>query len=193
MTTRRLQRFYLEIAGEAARKSSGQPGASTVKPTAVPGVAVGLAVTAPVVTTGGGGETGQPGVTATVPNPLPSVGREGSEPFRAHTCPAPAGGSLTLSGGGVGDGRLQTSEWRRRRKVELQGEDVRQLLLRAMVGYDWVDEFNGQELRVRGAFTEQDVGILEVCAQSVGGMLEMIFPNFFLVCKPGESSLGGKR
>ena len=36
------------------------------------------------------------------------------------------------------------------------------LLLRAMVGYDWVDDLNGQEMRVRGAFTEQDVVVLEV-------------------------------
>lgn len=43
-----------------------------------------------------------------------------------------------------------------------RGEDVQRLLLRAMVGYDWVDDFNGRERRLRGVFTERDVGILEV-------------------------------
>ncbi|CAM9380317.1 unnamed protein product, partial [Scytosiphon promiscuus] len=50
---------------------------------------------------------------------------------------------------------------RQRRKGTLAGEDVRRLLLRAMVGYDWVDEYNTKDVRVRGAFTEQDVVVLE--------------------------------
>lgn len=93
------------------------------------------------------------------------AGSGGNEAYRQQTreCPVPAGGGVEGLSSAGGDRRSASGHGRRRRrKVELQGEDVRRLLLRAMVGYDWVDEFNGQELRVRGAFTEQDVKVLEV-------------------------------
>lgn len=94
------------------------------------------------------------------------VGSGGNEAYRLQTraCPVPAGGGFEGLSSAGGDRRSASGHGRRRRrrKVELQGEDVRRLLLRAMVGYDWVDEFNGQEMRVRGAFTEQDVTVLEV-------------------------------
>lgn len=99
------------------------------------------------------------------------------EACRPQTCPVPEGGAHEPAGGfsvrdSVGSDALRSktsrgdSRYRRRRKPLIQGEDVRRLLLRAMVGYDWVDEFNGQEMRVRGAFTERDVGVLEVRARS---------------------------
>lgn len=59
-------------------------------------------------------------------------------------------GSLSRKGQGIQGG--------------LQGEDVSQLLTRATVGYDWVDDFRAQETRVRGAFTERDMVGLEVRA-----------------------------
>lgn len=54
------------------------------------------------------------------------------------------------------------SRQRKKTNSSGRGEDVQRLLLRAMVGYDWVNDFNGREKRLRGVFTERDVGILEV-------------------------------
>ncbi|CAN0196645.1 unnamed protein product [Pylaiella littoralis] len=91
----------------------------------------------------------------------------------AQTCPAmtdAVAGSLSYSFVGHGERcptTAQQHERRRRRQrrrgkgAGLPGENVRRLLLRAMVGYDWVDDFNGNDVRVRGAFTEQDVAVLE--------------------------------
>lgn len=88
------------------------------------------------------------------------------EAGRPHTCPV---ATTTVAGYfSVGGGSCSTTGKRRRRRGAggrgraLAGEDVRRLLLRAMVGYDWVDEFNSKDVRVRGAFTEQDVVVLEV-------------------------------
>eukprot|EP00903_Cladosiphon_okamuranus_P011307 g10662.t1 len=88
-------------------------------------------------------------------------GASNQAPYRPQTCPVVNAGSSSVNGG-----RCATTGRRRRRRrqgksVGLPGEDVRRLLLRAMVGYDWVDEFNSKDVRVRGAFTEQDVGVLE--------------------------------
>lgn len=70
----------------------------------------------------------------------------------------------------------------RRRKKSIfsrRGEDVQRLLLRAMVGYDWVDDFNGQERRLRRVFTERDVEILEV------GDLPLFWESGFLGSRRG--------
>eukprot|EP00752_Nemacystus_decipiens_P005771 g5220.t1 len=82
---------------------------------------------------------------------------------RAQTCPsAYAGaGSSSLAGGRCSTTGRKRRQRRSGKDGELPGEDVRRLLLRAMVGYDWVDEFNSKDVRVRGAFTEEDVVVLE--------------------------------
>ncbi|CAM9098721.1 unnamed protein product [Ectocarpus fasciculatus] len=81
--------------------------------------------------------------------------------IRPQTCSSVVAGASSSSAAG---GRCSSTGQKRRRRRRAEGppgEDVRRLLLRAMVGYDWVDEFNGKDERVRGAFTEQDVVVLE--------------------------------
>lgn len=151
MTVRRLQRFYHE-RGEGAAGSGATMSVTTGEAAAAPG-------------TGDAGEAGRSGPTSPV-NASHSASTPvggGNETYRPQTCPVFMGGSSVERPSGVE--RRSTSRQSGRRKVGMRGEDVRGLLLRTMVGYDWVDEFNGQEMRVRGAFTEQDVGVLEVRAE----------------------------
>lgn len=115
-----------------------------------------------------------PGAAATALTPVPATpappaggaksGANNQDFHRPQPCPAVSAGAGSSSAAG---GRCSTTGRRRRRRRgekggDLPGEDVRRLLLRAMVGYDWVDEFNSKDVRVRGAFTEQDVVVLEV-------------------------------
>lgn len=150
MTMRRLLRFYQERGWEG---SVGPIAAATVDPTK-PAASPGAADASPAI----GGEPGRLGLAANGASLSASGGGGSIEACRAQTSPVPFGGSS----GGSGVEGYSTSQQRRARKVNLHGEDVRCLLLRAMVGYDWVDDFNGQEKRLRGAFTEQDVVVLEV-------------------------------
>ncbi|CBJ30374.1 hypothetical protein Esi_0188_0019 [Ectocarpus siliculosus] len=112
---------------------------------------------------------------------------------RPQTCSAVAAGARSSS---VAGERCSTTGQKRRRRQRrreegLPGEDVRRLLLRAMVGYDWVDEFNGKDERVRGAFTEQDVVVLEVQTNPGGkGKTPMLLavresPNLFQLLSSG--------
>ncbi|CAM9681001.1 unnamed protein product, partial [Ectocarpus sp. 13 AM-2016] len=119
----------------------------------------------------GGGSAAEP---ASVANSSSAAVPSSSEPMaevaattagglghiRPQSCAAVAAGARNSSV--VGERCSTTGQKRRRRRADgLPGEDVRRLLLRAMIGYDWVDEFNGKDERVRGAFTEQDVVVLE--------------------------------
>lgn len=97
----------------------------------------------PSMGTGGGAGAGDPRISADGPYSSVVTGWQSTTHNRPRTCPPSKG---------------------RGKKMGLSAENVPRLLLRVMVGYDWVDEFNGQEVRVRGAFTERDVGILEVSA-----------------------------
>ncbi|CAM9117701.1 unnamed protein product, partial [Discosporangium mesarthrocarpum] len=56
---------------------------------------------------------------------------------------------------GEGRGKKSQSAWRSQR------ECVSELFLRAEVGYGWVDEWHGQERRIRGPYSEGDVAVLE--------------------------------
>lgn len=113
--------------------------------------------TASTATSAGGAELGR--------KLLPAGGGSSEQSHRPQTRPAAgaAGGSCSSSTIANAEHGRERRRRRRGKGEALPGEDVRRLLLRAMVGYDWVDEFNSKDVRVRGAFTEQDVVVLEVC------------------------------
>lgn len=134
-------------------------------PTATPAAAAGGAEVNSLVsaTAGGGGRNGGGGVPTG--GGAAASARNNQESYRPQTCPAvnSAEGSSSAAAGARCSTTGRGLRRRRRGKGgEFHGEDVRRLLLRAMVGYDWVDEFNSKDVRVRGAFTEQDVVVLEV-------------------------------
>lgn len=174
MTLRRLQRFYAENesggepgdnpresdaghhagGGTAAFPALGAPPSSSAQAPATPAAEMGhtgstISQSGPVTKVvsstgaigGGGGGDARTSVNGTYPSVV--AGGQWMPNNRPRTCP------------------LQKGQGK---KMGLSRENVPHLLLRAMVGYDWVDDFNGQEVRVRGAFTERDVGILEVYA-----------------------------
>lgn len=186
MTVRRLQRFYAgkESGGEsghgpksreaesgnlgravpnatspasgavvgAAAQSSATPAAEIGRsgPTSSSAGAAGKIVSAIAAVGGGSGGSGGDAWTATEG----SAGGPSSGPGKGHASGQPAAANQP---------RTSSPSKGRRNKASMPPENVPRLLLRAMVGYDWVDEFNGREVRVRGAFTERDVGVLEVC------------------------------
>lgn len=180
MAKKYLLQFFLQGRGETLPAPSGTAVASPIERST--GAASGVAAVVPaaavaVVGGAGGGDTAKVGPGAMSSKLSQSVPARGLEKHhRPQTSPAFAASSSVGNSGSCGNGgggRCASSEGqrqrrRRRRKAKLPGEDVRHLLLRAMVGYDWVDDLNGQEMRVRGAFTEQDVVVLEVGRSCTG-------------------------
>lgn len=145
-----------------AKASVSTPGATT-PPDAVGSVSPGPGK-ASATTSGGVVELGRKLPPATI-----AGGGSSEQSHQSQSYPAAAVAGESCSSSAVArcstaeQGRKRRRRRRRREGGALPGEDVRRLLLRAMVGYDWVDEFNTKDVRVRGAFTEQDVVVLEVC------------------------------
>lgn len=186
MTVRRLQRFYAgkESGGEQGHgqkprePESGNVGrAVPIATSPASGALVGTAaqsIATPAAEMGRSGPTASSaGAAGKIVSAIAAVGGgSGGSGGDAWTAtegsaggPSNGQGKVHASGQSAAANQPRTSSPSkgRRNKVSMPPENVPRLLLRAMVGYDWVDEFNGQEVRVRGAFTERDVGVLEVC------------------------------